>query len=222
MSYEEFNGSCYTSYVRYLGDLKRYSSHTVVAYRGDVDEFISCLRVSLLDVDREKLRFYLRDMEHKKRLCRRSLGRRVSSLRHFFGYLHGAGLMHKNPMILFKGYKQVGGLPIFLRQGQMEEVLSGLVDEGSYVSMRGKMIIELLYGLGLRISELWALEVRDISMEKGTVQVMGKGNRVRLLPFTERLLGLMRIFLDLRAEFLIGIKRQHDGKEKLFFERSWG
>ena len=190
------------NYKAFLAQQHPYSAHTRLAYQQDVKDFLQHLEQPLKTCTRQHVRCYLEFLKHTQALHHNTLARRVASLRHFFHYLYKKECIPHDPMRVFKSYKKVSGLPKFLHQSTTEEVLESLGDDGSYLSMRGKVIVELLYGMGLRISEVKSLTMKDYMPLEGHLMVLGKGRKKRLLPLTARLVGLMDRFMACRKIFL--------------------
>ncbi|MGF1732730.1 tyrosine recombinase XerC [Photobacterium kasasachensis] len=110
-----------------------------------------------------------------------SLSMRLSALRSFFDYLVRQGVLKANPAKGVSAPRKARPLPKNLDVDEMDQLLS--VDEDDPLSIRDRAMMELMYGAGLRLSELVNLDVRDISLSKGDIRVIGKGDKERIVPF---------------------------------------
>ncbi|MCW8331107.1 tyrosine recombinase XerC [Photobacterium sp. SDRW27] len=110
-----------------------------------------------------------------------SLSMRLSALRSFFDYLVHQGVLKANPAKGVSAPRKARPLPKNLDVDEMDQLLS--VDEDDPLSIRDRAMMELMYGAGLRLSELVNLDVRDISLSKGDIRVIGKGDKERIVPF---------------------------------------
>jgi site-specific recombinase XerD len=169
-------------YLDRLRTQRRLSSNTLVAYRRDLDQFLAfCAERELRelkDVNRGDLRGYLAHLEGLG-LSRRSIVRKSSAVRGFFGDLVKRGLLSTDPAVQLSRPKLPERLPRPLPSRQLGALLDGL-PVGSAIEMRDKAILEVLYGTGLRVAELAQLLVSDFQAD--LVVVRGKGGKSRAVP----------------------------------------
>jgi len=186
-------------FLSYLDIEKNYSSHTILNYSVDLNEFF----VFLGDIDIQKvnyihLRRFLANLKAKQ-LRPRTLARKLSSLRSFFRFLHREGLMKDNPAALLMTPKLDKTLPKFLSEKEMNEfVESPKLD--TLAGRRDRAIFETLYSCGLRVSELVGLDVESIDYISNIVKVMGKGKKERLVPIGDKAIAAIRDYLDGRKK----------------------
>ncbi|MEW6720325.1 MAG: tyrosine recombinase XerC [Thermodesulfobacteriota bacterium] len=126
-----------------------------------------------------------------------SVARRLSAVRTFFSFLVSMGEVRDNPAAGLAAPRRSMRLPEFLPVDEMEALLGSLPEEGP-AAKRDAAILELLYSSGLRVGELVALRVRDVSLESGTVRVTGKGRKVRVVPVGEKAVRALREYLAVR------------------------
>ena len=126
-----------------------------------------------------------------------SLARKMSAVRSFFGFLVGQGEIPGNPADSLAAPRRRMRLPEFLPVDEMMDFLGSLPSEGRRQA-RDAAILELLYSSGLRVGELVALRMEDLSLDEGTVRVMGKGRKVRLVPVGESAIRALRRYLAVR------------------------
>jgi integrase/recombinase XerC len=175
-------------FLSYLAGERRASPHTLDAYRRDLMQLSQYLagrrkptRVS--DIDRLVLRGFLGSIA--QRLSPPSVARKLSALRAFFAYLERQGALDKNPTSLLASPKLGKKLPGFLSAEAAGAVMQAPREVASREephAYRDTLLLELLYGAGLRVSELARLDVDDISLDDCTVRVLGKGNKERIVP----------------------------------------
>lgn len=190
----------------YLTLERRVSKYTVRNYRTAVENFVNWMTqrgkwqgefstVAQLDV-----RSYL--IEEGRRLARRTLHNHVSGLRAFYLFLRQRGILDSNPFTGVALPKLDIPLPKFLTQAQMQALLEAPVQlrkDGKlseFEAFRDTLIMEMLYGGGLRVSELCGLNYGHIDLDQGIVRVMGKGNKERLCPIGPVALQCMKVFTE--------------------------
>ena len=175
----------------YLEDFAHYlkidqdkSDNTIQAYLRDLTIFFDYCDKSSIDqweqVDYAFVQSYLNDL-HQKNYATSSTSRMLSSLRQFFHYLLKEQIITLNPMQKVLGPKKEKHLPASLSLDQVEKILQA-PDTSEYIGLRDRAILELMYATGLRVSELTHLSLRDLHLELGFIQTIGKGNKERLLP----------------------------------------
>jgi integrase/recombinase XerC len=177
-------------FVRYLQIEKRYSDHTVMAYQQDVAQFIEFGAFKRSEEIREVNAMLIRSwMVHliEKAVGNRSVNRKLSSLRTFFKWLKKENIVDANPMARVNGPKNSKRLPhkeSELRQERVDQLFSDDFD-----GVRDRLVFEVLYQTGIRLSELIGLKEVDINTE--TIKVLGKRNKERLIPITRELYSLI-------------------------------
>lgn len=185
-------------FLEYLQYEKRYSSHTVSAYRNDLDQFFSYLQIQyqltdIRDVNHQMIRSWLAGMMEKG-LSARSVNRKLTALKSFYRFLLRNGEVEANPMLKVASPKAPKRLPVFVEKEKME-VLGGPVPGQGYSEMRDHLIVELFYTTGMRLSELVGLKEEDIDFQKGTLKVLGKRNKERLIPFSNQSGSILKEYL---------------------------
>jgi len=184
-------------FLRYLEIEKNYSTHTILNYKLDLQDFSKFLGgADITSVDYLFLRKYLAALKEKN-LNARSAGRHLSALRSFFRFLSREGYIKLNPTSSLSSPKQEKHLPLFLTE---EEVLK-LIDSAFIQderSLRDKAILETFYSTGIRISELVGLNMDDVDFIGGIAKVRGKGKKERIVPVGDHALKAIRHYLDKR------------------------
>ncbi|MCU0274023.1 MAG: tyrosine recombinase [Acidimicrobiales bacterium] len=151
------------------------------------------------DVDRRVLRRYLADLDTGG-YARRTTARKASVLRRYFGWLRRVGTLTADPTRGLTAPRGAARLPHVLRDAELEVLLDGATarSEGDdeIVRHRDDAVLELLYGSGLRVSELCGLDRRDVDLSAGRARVLGKGSKERLVPVSEPAAKRIRAWLD--------------------------
>ncbi len=169
------------SYLHFCRSEKGLAANTLDAYRRDLTRLSAFLKtIALQQVTLDTLRAYL-DHLRAKRLSNRSIARQVTTLRGFFGYLVEEGEIPVNPAELLVSPKIGSSLPKYLDRSRIDQLLESPSSE-SVTGLRDRAMLDLLYATGLRVSELIGLRVSDLDELQGTLRVIGKGNKQRLIP----------------------------------------
>src|SRR3989304_1132392 len=190
------------SYLDYLDAERNYSSHTLQAYEHDLHQFLDFLQshriLSFESVDRANLRSYFR-MLVEGGSGKRTVARKIASLRSFFKFLRRKGFLRSNPAISLVTPKPDKRLPVYLDERATERMLE-LPDITTKEGQKEAAILELLYSTGIRVSELVNLNKKDVNFENGTVRVRGKGRKERIVPFGEKASSAMKRYLGNRSQ----------------------
>lgn len=161
---------------------KQYSIHTIDSYKKDLNQFLYfCNDIKIQDIDYKIIRNYL-EFLHKKKYSQRSINRHISSLKSFFKYLNKFDIKKDNPMLLISGGKQEKKLPNYINYNDLE-VLFSIPDKNTSLGLRNALILELLYSLGVRVSELVNIKLQDIDFINKRILIKGKGNKERYVLY---------------------------------------
>lgn len=165
---------------------KQFSNHTLNAYQLDLNEFNAFLQSEHLSLDsfeyKDARRYlaFLYDKGHK----RTSVSRKISTLRSLYQYWMSVDGEIQNPFVQLVHPKKEHHLPSFFYEEEMEKLFKTL-DDGQKTNIRDRVILELLYATGIRVSELVHIKINDIDLNYSFVKVLGKGNKERIVPFGE-------------------------------------
>ncbi|MCD8894174.1 tyrosine recombinase XerC [Mammaliicoccus sciuri] len=165
---------------------KHFSTHTLNAYQLDLNEFNDFLQSEHLSLesfeykDARRYLAFLYDKGHK----RTSVSRKISTLRSLYQYWMSVDSDIQNPFIQLVHPKKEHHLPSFFYEEEMEKLFKTL-DDGKKTNIRDRVILELLYATGIRVSELVHIQMSDIDLNYAFVKVLGKGNKERIVPFGE-------------------------------------
>lgn len=174
------------AFVEHLERVRRLSSATVKAYRSDLRDLqASAGDVALEGVDLEVLRDWLWRATQRGD-ARSTLARRAAAARSFFGWAHERELILHDPSLRLIAPKRGRTLPTIASRDAMSGLLDAHRDAaatGDPIALRDHAILELLYGSGIRVSELCGLDVDDLDLDRGTARVLGKGAKERVVPY---------------------------------------
>ncbi|GAB4131657.1 MAG: site-specific tyrosine recombinase XerD [Ignavibacteriales bacterium] len=171
-------------YLNYLRLEKNLSDNSVTSYKNDLTNFVNFLEdINFTDfnnVDTSVLTKYLRFLDQKK-LANASVSRNLSSLKGFFKYLIQSQYIENNPMESFQSVKTKRKLPQVLSVEEIDKILAA-PDVSTITGLRDKLLLEICYSSGLRVSEVINLKINDIYLNEEVLRILGKGNKIRLVP----------------------------------------
>lgn len=196
------------SFLKYLQYEKRYSHHTIKAYNNDLIKLESFLApddpggISFEKATSSDLRAWIYQLREDGN-DPRSINRRIATLRSFYKFLLKKGTITKDPSSRLRVLKTSKKLPQFVKEEEMVRLLDQVTFEDSFEGFRDRLIMELLYGTGMRLAELLGLRLRDINQADNTVKVLGKRNKERVIPVSKSLSNLIKQYLIYRNNELV-------------------
>ncbi len=197
-------------FLDFLAKERRYSAYTVRNYRQAVEDFAAWLKQSgrapdaFANLGARDVRDFI--IEAQRRFGRRTLHNHVSGLRTFYRYWMREGRLKKNPFTGVPLPKLEKPLPKFLTESQMMTLLAGpekLLANGAiteFGALRDRLVLEVIYGGGLRVSEAVALNYGAVDFGTGSARVLGKGRKERICPLGDTAMALIRKFRDTHAQ----------------------
>jgi integrase/recombinase XerC len=202
----------FDGYVSHLAHEKRLAAHTVENYARDVRDLLRLAGATPLETLRvhDVRRFVAR--LHAGGLGGRSIARKLSAWRSFFGYLARDHGFKANPVSGLKAPKAPKRLPASLTPDEASQLLDG-TDEGD-LALRDKALFELIYSSGLRLAEAVGLDPTDVDLREGTVRVTGKGSKTRVVPLGNQAARAIEAWLPVRGTLAL------PGERALFLNRS--
>lgn len=183
------NNSCThkTEFIEYLQIEKNAAQNTVIHYKKDIDEFLSFLKEesipALHEVDVQLARLFLTSL-YRRKLSRRSVSRKISSLRSLFKFLQRENIVENNPFAQITLPKTKDTIPEFLYRQEIERLFT-VNDLSTPLGQRNQALLEILYGTGIRVSECCNLQIEHIDFDIGSMFIHGKGNKERYALFGE-------------------------------------
>ncbi|GAA3923988.1 tyrosine-type recombinase/integrase [Hymenobacter algoricola] len=190
----------------YLRFERRYSPHTVLSYQTDLRQFSDYLKTAYeLDqpaqADHTLIRSWVVTLMQQS-LDPRTVNRKIACLRSYYKFLLRTNVIGKNPMLRITSPKVTKKLPDFVPEDSLNGLLNSFDFPDTLPGRRDQLILELLYGTGIRLSELIGIRHDDLSLSGRTVRVTGKGNKQRLVPLNPTLLVVLDRYIALKlAEF---------------------
>ncbi len=167
-------------FVYYLQAERGLSGNTVESYKSDVLTFIDNTKKNIKEINKEDIQNYI-DSLHSSNFSTATVARKLSSLRMFFLFWVGEGLIDQTPMNNIQSPRMEKKLPKFLSADEVKNLIESVNGDFKY-SLRDRAILELLYGCGLRVSELLDLRKEDLFLKEDFIRVKGKGSKERIVP----------------------------------------
>ncbi|MBN8826974.1 MULTISPECIES: tyrosine-type recombinase/integrase [unclassified Spirosoma] len=188
-------GSDFLTHIRYE---KRLSHHTLTAYAKDLEQFTEFLHTEC-NVDQPEradfrhIRSWIVSLVEAD-LDKSSVNRKIATLRSFYGFLLRRKVIDQDPMAKIQALKASKKLPQYIEEKPMETLLSEVEFPDTFEGIRDKLVLELLYGTGIRLSELIGLKTVDVNLYEKTILVLGKRNKHRIVPLTQPLFELIQAY----------------------------
>jgi integrase/recombinase XerC len=190
------------SFFQYIRHEKRFSLHTVTSYKNDIDQFHSFLKETYslddaVSADHAIIRSWMVFLMEQG-IKPRSICRKITALKTFYRFLMRAGAVSRNPMVKIQAPKVSKRLPVFVDDKRMEQLLDAVEFPQDVTGVMTKLIIEMFYNTGIRLSELTGLKCSDIDLRKATMKVLGKRNKERIIPMTPELCQKIGEYMKIR------------------------
>lgn len=192
-------------YNEYLKYELNYSEYTIKEYIIHVNEFISYCKNNNIDYQNINKDIIMNYLKYIDNLSNKSISAVLSALRCFYNYLLDNKYVNVNYFKLISNPKLEKKLPTFLSYEDMRKVIDS-IDTDDALGLRNKMIIELLYATGIRVSELKNIKINDINFSDNSIKVMGKGSKERIVFFNNHSLKAIKDYLSVRefsSEYLV-------------------
>ena len=193
-------------FLKYLQYEKNYSSHTVLSYKTDLEEFAQFVQnqqncFEPTNIDAKTIRQWI-VLLMDSGISPRSANRKVSALKSFYRFLLRRNLASENPVKTIKALKTEKKLPLFFKETELEKVLDVPDCTEDFETCRNHLIIAMFYETGVRLSELIELKDSDVDLSAKTIKVLGKRNKQRIIPIGNQLLQDITVYKKVRNEFL--------------------
>ena len=196
-----------TQFLRTLRE-RNASSHTIKAYTGDLKEFCEYVGGrSWTAIDHLVIRGFLSHL-YEKGLGKTSVARSLAAVRSLYRWLAQEGVVEQNPATLVATPKLPKKLPRVPTIEEMNTVFDGKMPEVAAFPERDQLMFELLYGCGIRNSELVSINLDDINLSAGAILIRGKGKKERYVPFGDSVKSALAVYLPKRQQILAG-KKNH-------------
>jgi integrase/recombinase XerC len=187
-------------FLTYLSVEKRYSKHTTVSYKNDLSQLAEYLLTTYESSTPEfasypMLRSWIVTLVDQKMLPK-TINRKIACLRSFYHFLQKKECISKDPTLKIRALKVKKSLPVFVEEDNMVKLLDLIEFKDTFDDMRDKLVLELLYGTGIRLSELIGLKTSDVDFFQKTIKVLGKGNKERIIPIHDALITLAKEYIN--------------------------
>lgn len=191
-------------FQNYIESEKGYSEYTIFNYINDINEFRSFLKENDFDdmllVTTNICRYYVNSLLQKFK--KKSIARKMSSLRSFYKYLLSRGYVSSNPFMEVSSPKIEKSLPKMVYVDEIDKMFDS-IDKTTPLGIRNYCLLDLLYGTGIRVSELCSLKLSDVDFYRQNIKVLGKGSKFRYVPLHNELISSLHDYIDIaRADFL--------------------
>ncbi|MBI1837180.1 MAG: tyrosine-type recombinase/integrase [Flavobacteriia bacterium] len=191
-------------FINYLETEKRFSEHTVIAYKKDIEQFLEFTEIekeeNITEITVSIIRAWIVKL-FDLHISKKSINRKLSTLRTFFKWLMKEGLISTNPTSKLQGVKAEKRLPSFAKISEMNKEVGSEIFNDDYDGIRNRLIVEVFYQTGIRLSELITLNEKNISKE--TIKVIGKRKKERIIPISENLFSLIVTYNDLKKSMVL-------------------
>jgi integrase/recombinase XerC len=199
-------------FIQHIKFEKRYSPHTVSAYQSDLDQFLLFLNppdseasvTTPEEITHHDIRNWMVHLMDQG-VSPRSVTRKIATLRKYFKFLLQEGDITVNPTARITAPKVPKHLPVVVDSEKLTGMLDGKLDTLSYKTFandfagtRDKVVVEMLFGTGMRLAELTGVKETDIDFYENTVKVLGKRNKQRIIPLNTELVQLLKSYIELK------------------------
>ncbi|MEP1563541.1 MAG: tyrosine-type recombinase/integrase [Ekhidna sp.] len=195
------------TFLKYLSFEKRYSKHTLEAYGKDLNQFSGFLEKDfeiqdLSKVKHAQIRGWIVQLMDEG-LSPKSVNRKIATLKSFYKFLLGREFVESNPTSQIKPLKTEKDLPAFVKEEEITNLLDRVEFPKDFSGHRDRLLLELLYSTGIRLSELQGLKDSDVNFYANTILVLGKRNKERIIPIGNSLIQLIVDYLKVRDQITI-------------------
>jgi len=198
------------AFLEYLSLEKKYSLHTVTAYKNDLRSFKDFLvseydQENFLEVHYPQIRNWIVVLVGEN-LSNRTINRKISSLKSLYKFLQKTSQIEVNPLSQHKSLKTEKRVQVPFTAKEINAVICQIEVGNDFISTRDKLIVELFYSTGIRRAELINIKSRDISFSDSTIKVLGKRNKERYVPLLTSVVETLEKYLELKKNFSIGLE----------------
>lgn len=183
----------FTQFIDYLLLEKKYSAHTILAYRNDLDGFLAFVESNYNDLDLAAGEVGIKTVNYgiirswivflvDSGISNRSINRKISSLKSYYKFLLKTKQIEENPLAKHKALKMSRKLQVPFSEKEIDDVIQLLSEEKGFEGLRNRLIVELFYATGIRRAELVNLKISHVSISEKTIKVLGKRNKERIIP----------------------------------------
>lgn len=197
-------------FIKYLKNEKRYPQTTISSYERDLDNYYGYIKLKQINyekISKDEIRDYLKYLDDLK-YSKSTISRILSTLRHFYSYLQTNNIITTNQFKLIRNPKKDKKLPNFLQGDELQKIFD-VIELDNPLGIRNRLIVELLYATGLRVSELTSLTLNNIDISNKEIKVMGKGSKERIVYFGDYAQKYLTMYLDSSRKELLNNKKSN-------------
>lgn len=196
------------SFLIYLDKELGYSKDTIISYEFDLKEFnlfIKKNNYNYQNLSKDNIRYYLKKLDEEK-LTNKTIARRLSALRSFYKYLLDINIVNTNIFKSIRNPKIEKKLPDFLNYEEIDKLLNS-IDINTIYGIRNRLLLELIYATGLRLSEVSNILINNINFDDKSIKVLGKGSKERYVYYGECAEKYLKIYLNNARDILLKTKK---------------
>ena len=192
------------SFLEYLLLERKYSKHTITAYRNDLKSFEKFCALEfeiekIESVDYSHIRSWIVQLVDDE-VSNNSINRKISSLKSFYKFLQKIDQIKTNPLTKHKALKTIKKVQVPFTENEIGDVISNLEKDTTYIGVRNRLIVELFYSTGIRRIELIELSMSTVDISSKSIKVLGKRNKERLLPLIPSVVKTLTDYISIRKE----------------------
>lgn len=192
------------SFINYMSNVKRLSQNTIINYQSDLTQFFDFIQKPVDQITKEDISKFLSYLKEEK-IQTSTSNRKLSALKSFYKFLVREDIVVNNPTIVIECAKIEHKVIEVLDNGDIDVILSKITNQ------RDRLIIEILYGTGIRREELARIRLQDINFNKGIIKIFGKGSKERIVPIHPNALNLIKDYINSHdSEWLFPSKKYKD------------
>lgn len=198
-------------FIEYLKYQKNYSSYTCINYYEDLKEYSEFLNIEHLKYNEMTYKLCLNYLSYlnEKNASKSTISRKLSSLRTFYKYLVEENIIKNNPFLLVSSPKKEKKIPKFINYNNLDEIFE-IPNLDTPYGQRERVILEVLYGSGVRVSELVNIKIKDIDFNEKSILIFGKGSKERIVYFGEYAKEMIKLYMDDgRCKLLDGMNSEY-------------
>lgn len=193
-------GQYVKEFLSYLQFEKRYSRHTNISYENDLMQFFAYLSSqfdapSIPSITAMMVRSWLAELKQDS-MTAKSINRKISSLKSFFKYQLKNGVIAQTPMTIITSPKVSKRLPVYIEEKHLDTLFTHVEFPDTWQGKTEKLVLELFYATGMRLSELTGLKETQLDMANNHIKVLGKGNKERIIPVSESLIKQLQEYIQ--------------------------
>jgi integrase/recombinase XerC len=190
-----------TDFLDYIKFEKRYSQHTLISYRNDLEQFFAYLSSqfdspALPDISASFIRSWLAELKGEEKLTAKTINRKISTLKSFFKYQLKKGAIRVSPMTTIVAPKAGKRLPQFVKESEIETLFNHVEFADNWKAKTSRLILLLFYSTGIRLSELINLKQSQVDNYNRQIKVLGKGNKERVIPVSAEVIKDLQAYIS--------------------------